>query len=208
VQAPVITPSAASPFDLLLPAGLRIGYATRAWLRDSLPAASDSLDDLARMDRIYLQALVESEGDIGNALFGCLIACFEHRDIPLSFGVHIPLTFEPDSAFNRRVARLPSRLFADRPTGDDRDKLQHFFASAWLAWRLDNPAAADAIGLAVEAGEDLFVVGGADDPRDVRANRLGQLFAQLLITHPNALPGMMLRAWNRQYLARVGATRP
>ena len=92
-------PSPASPLDLLLPAPIRVGYMTRAWVRDSLPPASDTLDDLARLDMIYVRAIGESSGDLGMALFASLIACFEHRTIPFSFGLHLPLTLEPQEAF-------------------------------------------------------------------------------------------------------------
>ncbi|HVZ39724.1 MAG TPA: hypothetical protein VHI13_10640 [Candidatus Kapabacteria bacterium] len=197
-------PSTSSLLELFLPNGVRAGYLTRAWLRDSLPRPSDSLDDLVRTDLIYLRALGESGGDIGTALLASLIACFEHRTIPLSIGIRLPLTLEPEDAFQRRVSQLPKHLFADNPNGDDRDKLQHFFASAWLAWTLDNREMADVVGLGVEAGEEAFVDGGANDPRDVRANRLGQLYVQLLRSHPRALPSTMFRAWNRKY----GTERP
>jgi hypothetical protein len=192
--------------ELLLPDFLRIGYQTRAWVREELPPASDSLPDLDRMDLIYRRAIVESEGEIGHALLASLIATFEHRTIPLSFGLDLPLTLEPQELFDRRVERLPRSLFADLAHGDDRDKLQHFFASAWLTWGLDNRSVADVIGLGVETGEDLIVRGGLDDPRDVRANRLGQLFAVLLRSHPDALPSQIFRAWNREYLRRARET--
>lgn len=197
VRAPLDgAPSQASLLDMLLPAPIRVGYLTRAWVRDSLPPASDSLDDLVRLDMIYTRAIGESSGDIGMALFASLIACFEHRTIPFSFGLHLPLTLEPQDAFDRRVARLPERLFTDQPRGNDRDKLQHFFASASLAWGLDNAALADLAGLGIEAGEAAFISGGADDPRDVRANRLGQHFAEILRRYPRALPSILFRAWN------------
>jgi hypothetical protein len=127
---------------------------------------------------------------------------FEHRTIPLLIGINLPLTLEPSEEFRQRVARLPSKLFADLPDGNDRDKLQHFFASAWLAWTLDSRDAADLLGLGIEAGEDAFVKGGANDRRDVRANRLGQHFAELLHEHPDALPSMIFRAWNREWERR------
>jgi len=200
-------PSSASPLDLLLPETIRAGYLTRAWVRDSLPPAGDSLDDLSRLDMLYLHALGEAGGDPETALFASLIASFEHHTIPFSIGVDLPLTLEPHDLFERRVALLPQRLFLDSPAGDDRDKLQHFFASAWLAATLDNGPAADLIGLGVETGEELFIRGGADDRRDVRANRLGHLFAQLLRQHPRALPSVMFRAWNREYLRRVNEER-
>jgi hypothetical protein len=193
---------APAALDLLLPESLFAGYQTRAWVRDYLPESNDSLSDLDRVDMIYLRALRESGGDHGRALLASLFAVFEHHTIPLSIGINLPLTLEPTGAFQRRVARLPGRLFADMPAGNDRDKLQHFFASAWLAWTLDGTAVADLIGLGIEVGEDAFVRGGANDRRDVRANRLGQHFAELLHNYPTALPSMLFRAWNREYERR------
>lgn len=196
-------PSAISPLELLLPEAVRAGYLTRAWVRDSLPPASDTLDDLTRMDLLYLRALGEAQGDIEIALFASLIASFEHRTIPFTFGIELPLTLEPDEKFDRRVAALPRRLFLDHPDGDDKDKLQHFFASAWLAWSADNSSFADLMGLGVESGEAFFIRGGADDHRDVRANRLGHLYVELLRKHPRALPSTLFRAWNREYRRRM-----
>lgn len=201
-------PSAAAPLDLLLPASMRVAYLTRQWVRDSLPETVDSTDDLLQLDRIYVRALAESEGDHGLAIFAAFVACLETRNIPFSFGLRIPLAFEPSADYDRRVNRLPRHLFVDLPAGDDRDKLQHFFASAWLTWKLDDPEAADLIGLGVEKGEDAFITGGADDPRDMRANRLGQLFVVLLHARPAALPSMLFAAWNREYLRRGAATKP
>lgn len=193
------TPSAASPFlvGLVIPAPIAAGYRTRDWVRDSLPRGGGSVDDLARLDMIYLRALGESEGDLESTMLASLIATFEHQTIPLSFGINLPLTLEPDDSFERRVAVLPRHLFIDNPRGDDRDKLQHFFASAWLAIMLDNGTLADVIGLGIESGEEAFIRGGANDSRDVRANRLGHLFIEMLREHPETLPSMLFRAWNR-----------
>lgn len=196
-----------SVLDLMLPAFLRVGYVTREWVRDSLPPISTELDEIARVDLIYARAMAEAGGNLDLALVGALFAVFEHQTIPLSFGLKLPLTLEPKESFDRRVAKLPSSLFADRIDGDDRDKLQHFFASALTARMLDNAELADAIGLFIETGEDLFVAGGVNDHRDVRANRLGHIFAEMLVDDPHLLPGVVLRAWNREYTRRNASTR-
>jgi len=188
--------AAASPLDILLPGFLRAARNTRTWVRDSL--TSDTTDDLRKVDQIYQHALVETGGDQTLALLSAAISTMEHRHIPFAIGVDLPLTLESQTDFDQRVAKLPKRLFADLPNGDDRDKLQHFFASAWLARALDSRHAADLIGRGIETGEQLLLVGGVEDPRDIRANRLGQLFAELLSSYPNALPSMMFEAWNRR----------
>lgn len=190
-------------FDFLFPAVYRIGDRTRQWVRDSLPA-TDSVSDLDRLDAIWLRALQESDGNTDRAIFATLMAVFEHRTIPFTFGLHLPLTLEPMEDFRKRYAHLPAHLFADQPAGHDQDKLQHFFASAWIARNIDNRSIADLFGLGVEVGEDMFIRGGMNDPRDMRANRLGQDFAMLLRRYPDALPSAMFRAWNREYLRRGG----
>ncbi|KXK53328.1 MAG: hypothetical protein UZ07_CHB004002799 [Chlorobi bacterium OLB7] len=193
------------PLDILLPGFLRAAYNTRTWVRDSL--ASSDTNGLEAVDQIYRRALFETDGDHTLALLAAAIATMEHRQLQFSIGLTLPLTFEGQAEFDRRVAKLPQRLFADLPNGDDRDKLQHFFASAWLARALDSRHAADLIGWGIEIGEGLLLTGEAEDPRDIRANRLGQLFAELLNSHPAALPSMMFDAWNRRMLAGGKSTK-
>ncbi len=192
-----------SILENLIPEFLDAGYRTRAWVRDFLPTYSDSLDELDRVDAIYKRALLETEGARGGALFACIFATFEHRTIPFKAGFELPLTLEGQEAFRQRVAKLPRFLFADAPEQDDKDKLQHFFASAWLAWAFDRETA-DLAGLVIEVGEELLIRGGANDPRDVRANRLGQAFAERLKKYPETLPGDLFREWNRRFRKSQG----
>jgi hypothetical protein len=199
-QLPLPEPSPTPLYDLLLPKYLQVGYATRAWVRDSLPTDRDPIE---LVDIIYARAVAEASGDLDLALVGALFAVFEHQDIPLSIGISLPLTLEPRELFEARIERLPRHLFADRPDADDRDKLQHFFASALIARLLDNAELADVVGIMIEEGEDAFVRGGVNDDRDVRANRLGHLFVELLREEPHLLPGVVLRAWNREYRRRT-----
>lgn len=192
-----IAPSISLSLDIFLPGFLRAAYNTRTWVRDSL-SCDTTTDDLRKIDQIYHRALFETNGDHTTALLAAAIATMEHRHIPLAIGIDVPLTLESQESFDQRVANLPQRVFADIPNGDDRDKLQHFFASAWLASALDSRHASDAIGWGIEIGEQLLLTGGVQDPRDIRANRLGQLFAELLKNHPTALPSMMFDSWNRK----------
>lgn len=199
-------PSVGGVHHIMLPTGVSGGYRTRSWLRDSL--AGIEVDDLTKVDLIYLRALAECNGRRSDALLATAIALLEHRFLPTPIGVSIPLTLESEMEFQTRIAHLPRHLFIDNIDGDDRDKLQHFFASAWLASGLDNGGLSGVIGDAVEIGENLFIPGGIDDPRDRRANRLGQLFAHLLERSPDILPGDLFRAWNRRYLQLNTAPSP
>ncbi len=153
--------------------------------------------EIRAVDGIYLKALKISEYDIGRALFLSLMAVLEHQKVdikmPVLSSVTLPMTFEEDSLFKARLLHLPSRLYPDTPPEGDRDKLQHFFASAYLSYATDSPDLARTSGNFVEWGEARFVVGGADDPRDKRSNKQGEAFGRDLLVVKTLLPSDYLR---------------
>ena len=102
----------------------------------------------------------------------------------------MPLTFEEDSMFAARVNNLPSHVYADTQAGaaGDKDKLQHFFGSAYLAFASESPGLTRTTGDFIEWLESKIVVGGADDPRDKRANRQGKSFGRDLLVVKTLLP--------------------
>jgi hypothetical protein len=53
----------------------------------------------------------------------------------------------------------------------------------------------------IEWGEDLFVVGGANDERDMRANRQGTAFGMALLEDETPLPSTYLTAVPRRISA-------
>ena len=85
---------------------------------------------------------------------------------------------------------MPKTLYSDSPNTKegDRDKPQHFFASAFLAYTSNAPDYIQMLGDAVEWAEPILVIGGADDPRDRRANDQGMLFGRDLISDNILLP--------------------
>ena len=150
--------------------------------------------DMRAVDEIYLKALKIAEYNIARALFLSMMAVLEHQTIdvkmPVVSSLSLPLTFEEDSLFKARVRNLPAKLYDDTPAGalGDKDKLQHFFASAYLAYASESPDLARTTGNLVEWGEAKFVVGGADDARDKRANHHGQAFGRDLLVVKTLLP--------------------
>lgn len=174
-------------------------YPFRDWIRDSLPPASDSLTDLDRLDMIYLHILHAKNNKKGATLLACTGATLRHRYFPLPFGIKFYMLHERDADFKLLDKTLPRNLYADQPQKPDNDKLQHFFASAWLTYIFNDAELADIIGLKVEKYEDLIVKGDAYDERDIRTNRLGQQFAVLLRDNPNTLPSQLFRKWNEEY---------
>jgi len=150
--------------------------------------------DLRAVDGIFQKALKIAEFNIGRALFLAMVGSLEHQnievDMPLVGAVGLPLTFEVDSLFSARLKNLPRRLYPDSPStgAGDMDKLQHFFGSAYISYISGSPELARTIGNAVEWGEAKMIVGGADDPRDKRANSQGEAFGHDLIYVNTLLP--------------------
>ena len=153
--------------------------------------------ELRAVDGIYLKALKIADYDIARGLFLSMMGVLEHQSvefkIPVLGALGVPLTFEEDSLFQCRKNNLPSRIYSDTPPEGDKDKLQHFFASAYLAYASDSPELAKQSGNFVEWGESKFVVGGADDPRDKRANKHGEAFGRDLLVVKTLLPSDYLQ---------------
>ncbi len=170
----------------------------RAYIRDpQFKELTLRCDDLRAVDGIYLKALKIAEYNISRALFLSLMGTLEHENvefkIPVLGALPVPLTFEEDGLFNARKVNLPSNIYPDTPREGDKDKLQHFFASAYLAYVTESPEFAKESGDLVEWGEAKFVVGGADDPRDKRANKHGDAFGRDLAVVKTLLPSDYLR---------------
>jgi len=167
------------PFSLLLPEGIRLGYDMRSYIASPAFGAFDSsVTPETSFDEIYFQALEMAHGDPSCALLAAAFGSFEHEYIPLDlFGIRfdLPLTSETHARFDRRWSHLPAHLYHTREL--DRDKLQHFFASAWLKSTLRMDWLVRLAGEAVEVGEKLFVTDGFIDPRDLHANADGIHFA-------------------------------
>ena len=181
--------------DALTPDLIKDTRLIRTYVRDvRFGILKKRCGDMRSVDAIYQKALKISEYDIARALFLSLVATLEHRNVdvrvPILGEIGVPLTFEEDSLFRARQDNLPSKLYVDTPTGNhgDKDKLQHFFASAYLAYASESRELARASGNLVEWSEARFVVGGADDPRDKRANKQGERFGHDLLTVRNLLP--------------------
>jgi hypothetical protein len=169
--------------------------AIRNYVRDArFKTLTERCGDLTAIDHIYLKSLKKADFNIGRALVLAMMTVLEHQrlhvNVPIVNSVAVPLTFEDDSLFKARVANLPGKIYPDSPGGaeQDKDKLQHFFASAYLAYASESPELAKSAGNMVEWAEAKFVVGGADDPRDRRANQQGRLFGRDLLTVKELLP--------------------
>lgn len=142
--------------------------------------------DLRAVDALYIRALRLTHGNIGMALLYCTVATMDHHVVGIKnplFSIFIPLTGESLEEFTERLNNLPSHFYTDAPNQDAgaRDKLQHFFGSAFIANVFESRAIAERLGAFVEWGEDAFIFDGAYDERDLRANRQGREFGLALL---------------------------
>lgn len=186
---------------VVFPKVIQDGFALKQYIRSAeFRQFRDTFGDLFAVDAIFDKAMRLSWNNSYQALWISLFATMDHS----KFGVRIPvlgpliwvpLTSETEEEFRARIAELPRRLYPDSPAGGagDRDKLQHFFGSAFLAYVFESRDAAERIGEFIEWGEDKVIVDGALDERDFRANRHGQDFGLRLLEDRNVLPSSFFR---------------
>lgn len=181
---------------LLVPKVFQDCFLLREYVRSAeLAGARRAYGDLYAVDCVFDRAMRLSWNNVYESLLVSTFAVMDHERVgvrlPLiGLVLWFPLTSEFASDFRARVDSLPSQLYRDTPggRGGDRDKLQHFFGSAFLTAMTESPDEADRFGLFVEWGEDLFIVGGVSDDRDVRANRQGERFALRLLSDHDTRP--------------------
>ena len=155
-----------------------------------------TLDDTLAVDAIFDRAMLIADGNVQHALLIATFSVMDHRTmgfkVPLVGSVYVPLTFENDSLFRLRRTHLPSKVLSDKLRASDKDKLQHFFGSAFIAYSTNSNSIAEWIGDLFEIGEDRFVLGGQDDARDKMANKKGREFGLRLLRDGDVLPSDVL----------------
>lgn len=186
---------------VVLPKVIQDGYALKHYLRsEEFRLFRATYGDLFSVDAIFDKAMSLSWNNAYQALLISLFATMDHS----KFGVNVPLigpliwvplTSEDEQEFRDRIAALPRALYPDSPASGegDRDKLQHFFGSAFLTYLFESREAAERIGEFIEWGEDKVIVDGALDERDFRANRHGQEFGLQLLENKATLPSPFFR---------------
>ncbi len=181
---------------LLLPKVVQDDYRLREFIRSEAFAAVRLREgDLVAVDALFAEAMRLSWNNVYEALFISFLATMDHRRFGVKLPlvgplVWVPLTAEFPDEFTDRIAALPRTLYEDSPASGagDRDKLQHFFGSAFITYVFESRDAAERIGAFIEWGEDKVIVDGALDERDIRANRHGQEFALRLLQDRHAVP--------------------
>ncbi len=156
-------------------------------------------DDLALADTIYLRAVHYTNYHYSSALFDLIFSVIPYNKvnirIPLA-GLILPyhLTSDIDSVFDKKNENLPKRLFFDSPENNygDKDKLTHFFGSAYLEYASNFFDLGDLIGYFVEVFEQNFEIQNSIDFRDIETNYLGNMFGEILKKNKNILPSQVM----------------
>ncbi len=157
-----------------------------------------NVGDVAATDSIFIEALKFTEYDYGNALLTLMLATVPYNEVPIQVPIinsifYYPLTSADEEIFFRKNENLPRYLFFDTPQNNygDKDKLAHFFGSAFLSYESSIFDLGKLIGYFVEAFEESFKVQSSVDLRDLDVNEYGRLFGNLLKENKDLLPSQI-----------------
>jgi len=124
-----------------------------------------------------------------------MLATVPYNEVPIQIPlfnstIYYPLTSAEEKIFLAKNENLPEYLFFDTPQSDygDKDKLAHFFGSAFLSNESNIFDIGKLIGYFVEAFEESFKVQSSVDLRDLDVNEYGRLFGKLLKENKDLLP--------------------
>jgi hypothetical protein len=170
---------------------------------DYFSELSNTIDELALIDTIYMHALNQMEFDHSEALLLLTFATLPFNEFPfeiplinIQFG--IPLPSASDSVFYSKRENLPKNIFFDSPKTNfgDKDKIAHFFGNAFLAYNIGFFNLSKFLGILVELIEEAYSTGGSVDFRDITVNYLGELFGRLLNENENLFPSDVLKIYS------------
>ena len=155
-------------------------------------------DDLELTDTLFLRAVKFKNFDYSEALLALTFATVPYNEVPIQFPLigilDYPLVSANDSVFLQKNKNLPKDLFYDSPKDNfgDKDKLAHFFGSAFISYSSNIFDLGDLIGYFVEVFEQSFKVQSSIDQRDLRTNKLGNIFGEALKKNKNVLPSQIM----------------
>ena len=167
----------------------------------------NSISDISSTDSIYSEAVKFCGGEIGDALLALMLATVPYREVPiqiplLDISVNFPLTSADEETFLMKNLNLPTNLFLDSPQNNygDKDKLAHFFGSAFLSYESNIFDLGKLIGYFVEAFEESFKVQSSVDVRDLDVNSYGRMFGEILKEDKTVLPSQIFLLRSIRYL--------
>jgi len=176
-----------------------VNYLSEFISSDYFKNLSSSLNDLQLTDTLFSRSVQFCSNDYDEALLALTFACVPYKKVPIQIPlikaiVQYPLVSHNDSIFYLKNSHLPSKLYYDTPQDDygDRDKLAHFFGSAYISYKSSIFDLGDLIGYFVEVFEESFKVQSQIDYRDMETNKLGNIFGEELKHNTKLLPSRVL----------------
>jgi len=158
----------------------------------------NNIGDVAVTDSVFIQAIIFTNGNISEALLALMLATVPYREVPIQIPlfnstISYPLISASEEIFLAKNENLPKYLFFDSPNNNygDKDKLAHFFGSAFLSNESNIFDIGKLIGYFVEAFEESFKVQSSVDIRDLDVNDYGRLFGNLLQENNDLLPSQI-----------------
>lgn len=158
-----------------------------------------SIGDLHSIDSIFTIAANLTEYNYKEAFLALTFATVPYKEIPIQIPIikiklYYPLISASEYIFSIKNENLPKHFFFDSPSGSygDKDKLAHFFGSAFISYASNIFDLGNPIGYFVEVFEETFKVQSSIDERDLATNKLGNIFGTLLKKNKNILPSEVL----------------
>jgi len=200
-------------FLLLILFNINISYPQRSQLSSNVQEISefiasqtflsikDQKGELQSIDSLYVTALRITGNNIQDALLALTFAAVPYKKVPVHFLFHFdyPLFSADDSIFQLKNKNLPKNFLSDSPRNafGDKDKVAHFFGSAFIAYTSRVFDLTSAIGYFVEVIEENFTPENQIDLRDLKVNKLGEAFGKSLHTNNNLVPSFFIKNYQR-----------
>jgi hypothetical protein len=148
-----------------------------------------------QIDSIYSFALKINHNQIGETLLSLTFATIPYNSVQITtpvFNIQIdyPILSADESIFIKKNKKLPKYFLIDSPLNDfgDKDKLAHFFGSAFITYSFCVFDLTPLIGYFVEVFEENFVENSSIDVRDLCVNKIGSNFGRDLTSNKIAMP--------------------
>ncbi|HEX9253571.1 MAG TPA: hypothetical protein VF870_15100 [Ignavibacteriaceae bacterium] len=175
-----------------------VNYISSYIATDHFSKLKNDIGDVSAADSIFVEAINFTHGNVSEALLALMLATVPYREVPVQIPLinsilNYPLTSADEETFLKKNNNLPRNLFFDTPQNNygDKDKLAHFFGSAFLSYESNFFDLGKLIGYFVEAFEESFKVQSSVDIRDLDVNDYGRLFGDLLKENNNLLPSQI-----------------
>ena len=158
--------------------------------------------DMRSVDEIYNYAFWLTDGDIPQALFISTFSTLPYKSTPaklplINIDIMFYFSLESESNFKKRFNNLPSHFLSDSPKDSfgDKDKLPHYFGSAYLSYVTNLKSVPKYVGYMIEVGEAIFKLEGFFDERDVKMNLLGADYGLALLCNYKCMPSQYIIEW-------------